>query len=394
MGKSMDREIDSPQLPITRRKKLIILTLLFIFFALAYGVYWFMFFRFSESTDNAYVMGNQIPVDVQINGRILAINVDDNDFIKQNDVIATIDAIDAENDFGYAKNALIKAIREMHQIQITNEKLSASIQLKQVTLDKLKQDLERRENLWSRKMISQEEIIHARQDVDFAINDLNISQHELAINNVLLMKTPLLKQPSIQQAIFKLKQAWLNLKRTKITAPVTGYVARRSVQVGTQVTKGERLMVIVALDQIWVEANFKEVQLEDIRIDQPVTLESDYYGEKVKFKGKISGIAMGTGSAFSLLPAQNATGNWIKVIQRLPVRIELDKAQIKQFPLRIGLSMHVNVDTHDTTGKLLTDIPAKTIKYQTDSLSFDESEFEQLIDDIVKTNFYATQVVQ
>ncbi|WP_294613641.1 efflux RND transporter periplasmic adaptor subunit [uncultured Gilliamella sp.] len=390
----MDREIDSSQLPITRRKKLIILTLLFILFALAYGVYWFMFCRFSESTDNAYVMGNQIPVDVQINGRILAINVDDNDFIEQNAVIATIDAIDAENDFGYAKNALIKAIREMHQIQITNEKLSASIQLKQVTLDKLKQDLERRENLWSRKMISQEEIIHARQDVDIAINDLNISQHELAINNALLMQTPLLKQPSIQQAIFKLKQAWLNLKRTKITAPVTGYVARRSVQVGTQVTKGERLMAIVPLDQIWVEANFKEVQLNDIRIGQLVTLESDYYGEKVKFKGKISGIAMGTGSAFSLLPAQNATGNWIKVIQRLPVRIELDKAQIKQFPLRIGLSMHVNVDTHDTTGKLLTDIPAKTIKYQTDSLSFDESEFAQLIDDIVKTNFYATQVVQ
>ena len=390
----MDKEIDLPQLPITRKKKLIILTLLFIFFALAYGVYWFMFCRFSQSTDNAYVMGNQIPVDVQINGRILAINVDDNDFIEQNAVIATIDAIDAENDFGYAKNALIKAIREMHQIQITNEKLSASIQLKQVTLDKLKQDLERRENLWSRKMISQEEIIHARQDVDIAINDLNISQHELAINNALLMQTPLLEQPSIQQAIFKLKQAWLNLKRTKITAPVTGYVARRSVQVGTQVTKGERLMAIVPLDQIWVEANFKEVQLNDIRIGQLVTLESDYYGEKVKFKGKISGIAMGTGSAFSLLPAQNATGNWIKVIQRLPVRIELDKAQIKQFPLRIGLSMHVNVDTHDTTGKLLTDIPAKTIKYQTDSLSFDESKFEQLIDDIVKTNYYATQVVQ
>lgn len=390
----MDREIDSPQLPIKRKKQLIILTLLFILFALAYGVYWFMFCRFSESTDNAYVMGNQIPVDVQINGRILAINVDDNDFIEQNAVIATIDAIDAENDFGYAKNALIKAIREMHQIQLTNEKLLANIQLKQVTLDKLKQDLERRENLWSRKMISQEEIIHARQDVDFAINDLNISQHELAINNASLMQTPLLEQPSIQQAIFKLKQAWLNLKRTKITAPVTGYVARRSVQVGTQVTKGERLMVIVPLDQIWVEANFKEVQLNDIRIGQLVTLESDYYGEKVKFKGKISGIAMGTGSAFSLLPAQNATGNWIKVIQRLPVRIELDKAQIKQFPLRIGLSMHVNVDTQNTTGKLLTDIPAKTIKYQTDSLPFDESEFEQLIDDIVKNNFYATQVVQ
>ena len=390
----MDKEIDLPQLPITRKKKLIILTLLFIFFALAYGVYWFMFCRFSQSTDNAYVMGNQIPVDVQINGRILAINVDDNDFIEQNAVIATIDAIDAENDFGYAKNALIKAIREMHQIQITNEKLSASIQLKQVTLDKLKQDLERRENLWLRKVISKEEIIHARQDVDFAINDLKISQHELAINNALLMKTPLLEQPSIQQAIFKLKQAWLNLKRTKITAPVTGYVARRSVQVGTQVTKGERLMVIVPLDQVWVEANFKEVQLNDIRIGQPVTLESDYYGEKVEYKGKISGIAMGTGGAFSLLPAQNATGNWIKVIQRLPVRIELDKAQIKQFPLRIGLSMHVNVDTHDTTGKLLTDIPAKTIKYQTDSLSFDESKFEQLIDDIVKTNYYATQVVQ
>ncbi|MCX8739156.1 HlyD family efflux transporter periplasmic adaptor subunit [Gilliamella sp. B2824] len=390
----MDKEIDSPPQPIKRKKKLIILTLLFLFFALAYGVYWFMFSRFNQSTDNAYVMGNQVPVDAQVNGGIVEINVDNNDFIQQNDVIATIDAVDAENEFGYAKNALIKAIRELHQIQITNEKLSASIQLKQVTLDKLKQDLERRENLWSRKVISKEEIIHARQDVDFAINDLKISQHELAINNALLMKTPLLEQPSIQQAIFKLKQAWLNLKRTKITAPVTGYVARRSVQVGTQVTKGERLMVIVPLDQVWVEANFKEVQLNDIRIGQPVTLESDYYGEKVEYKGKISGIAMGTGGAFSLLPAQNATGNWIKVIQRLPVRIELDKAQLKQFPLRIGLSMNVNVDTHDTSGKLLTDIPAKTIKYQTDSLSFDESEFEQLVEDIVKTNFYATQIIQ
>ncbi|WP_392551527.1 efflux RND transporter periplasmic adaptor subunit [Orbus wheelerorum] len=373
-----------------RVKKIIILALIFIIIGLSYVIYWYTFSRFRQSTDNAYVMGNQVAIHAQIGGGVSSIYVDDNDFIQKKDVIVTLESIDAENDFGYAKNVLAKVIREVQQIKLTNEKLSASIELKKVKLEKSQKDLDRREALWLRKSISQEDIDHARQDVQIALNDLEIVTQELAINHALLMQTPLLAHPSIQQAIFKLREAWLNLKRTKIIAPVTGYISRRSVQIGEQITKGERLMIIVPLDQVWVEANFKEVQLKDIRIGQKVTLTSDYYGDNIIFNGKIAGIAMGTGSAFSLLPAQNATGNWIKVIQRLPVRIELDKEQIRVNPLRIGLSMTVNVDTRDHSGKLLTDIPARKIKYQTDVFDYDDDEFEQLIQQIVQTNLKST----
>ncbi|AHN25231.1 Membrane fusion component of tripartite multidrug resistance system [Gilliamella apicola] len=339
-------------------------------------------------------MGNQIPIHTQISGGISSIYVDDNDFVRKKDVIAQLESIDAENNFSYAKNELAKVIRETQQIKLTTEKLLASIQLKQATLDKLQKDLARREGLWSRNAISQEEIEHARQDVLIASNDLNISKQELEINNALLMENSLLEQPRIQQAISKLKEAWLNLKRVTIVSPVTGYVSRRQVQVGTQVNRGERLLVIVPLDQVWVEANFKEVQLKHIRLGQKVKLTSDYYGDDIKFDGVITGIAMGTGSAFSLLPAQNATGNWIKVVQRLPVRIELNKEQIKEYPLRVGLSMYVTVDTSDVSGKLLTDISPQEIKYQTDVLTYDLDEFEQLVREIMQNNLILESNIQ
>ncbi|OTQ59373.1 multidrug export protein EmrA [Gilliamella sp. A7] len=379
---------------LTRYKKLIILSVIFLVSGIGYFIFWYMFSRFTESTDNAYVMGNQIPIHTQISGGISSIYVDDNDFVRKKDVIAQLESIDAENNFSYAKNELAKVIRETQQIKLTTEKLLASIQLKQATLDKLEKDLARREGLWSRNAISKEEIDHARQDVLIASNDLNISKQELEINNALLMQNSLLEQPRIQQAISKLKEAWLNLKRVTIVSPVTGYVSRRQVQVGTQVNRGERLLVIVPLDQVWVEANFKEVQLKHIRIGQKVKLTSDFYGDDIKFDGVITGIAMGTGSAFSLLPAQNATGNWIKVVQRLPVRIELNKEQIKEYPLRVGLSMYVTVDTSDVSGKLLTDISPQEIKYQTDVLAYDLDEFEQLVREIMQNNLILESNIQ
>lgn len=391
----MENNTDGRQLNgLTRYKKLIILSVIFLVSGIGYFIFWYMFSRFTQSTDNAYVMGNQIPIHTQISGGIASIYVDDNDFVRKKDVIAQLESIDAENNFSYAKNELAKVIRETQQIKLTTEKLLASIQLKQATLDKLEKDLARREGLWSRNAISQEEIEHARQDVLIASNDLNISKQELEINNALLMQNSLLEQPSIQQAISKLKEAWLNLKRVTIVSPVTGYVSRRQVQVGTQVNRGERLLVIVPLDQVWVEANFKEVQLKHIRLGQKVKLTSDYYGDDIKFDGVITGIAMGTGSAFSLLPAQNATGNWIKVVQRLPVRIELNKEQIKEYPLRVGLSMYVTVDTSDVSGKLLTDISPQEIKYQTDVLAYDLDEFEQLVREIMQNNLILESNIQ
>jgi len=216
--------------------------------------------------------------------------------------------------------------------------------------------------------------------------NLKAVKNQLAANKSLLMNVPLKEQPEIQKAISSVKQAWLNLQRTKITSPVDGYVARRSTQVGQKVAVGSALMAIISNEQMWVDANFKETQLKDMRIGQPVKLSFDLYGHDVKFDGKVEGIEMGTGSAFSLLPAQNATGNWIKVVQRVPVRISLDAQQIANYPLRIGLSTLVEVNISDTHGEMLSQQKRTAPLYSTNTLNYDQSAVENLIEKIIRDN--------
>ena len=174
-------------------------------------------------------------------------------------------------------------------------------------------------------------------------------------------KIPLRQQPAVQTAISHIKDAWLNLQRTQIRSPMSGQIAKRNVQVGQQIPAGMPVMAVVPLHEVWVEANFKESQLRKMRIGQPVTMESDLYGKRVTFRGKVQGLSAGTGSAFSLLPAQNATGNWIKVVQRVPVRISLDPNTLQKYPLRVGLSMTVRVDTDNDGGKSLAEAAEKNI---------------------------------
>ncbi|MDC9597539.1 multidrug efflux MFS transporter periplasmic adaptor subunit EmrA [Xenorhabdus anantnagensis] len=380
---------EQPQEENNKKKRKIILSfviLLFLFAGLTYLFYWYTVLRFYQSTDNAYVVGNQIQVMSQTHGSVKNIYVDNTDFVQQGDLLLTLDSADAKNTFEKNKHALAQAVRETRETILSNPKLLANMELKQLTLDKLKSNLARREKLGKVNVIAVEELDHSRKAVDIAKADLKVAMQQYKINQALVMGTPLNKLPNIEKAASNLREAWLSLQRTRIYAPVSGYVSRRSIQVGSQINQSTPLMIIVPPDQIWVEANFKEVQFTDMRLGQPVKLISDFYGDSVTYQGRITGMDMGTGSAFSILPAQNATGNWIKVVQRLPVRIELDPKQVALNPLRIGLSMHVTVDTRETAGTTLADKTPQRVIYQTDVLSFNNNEIDEIIEQIIKSN--------
>ncbi|MCC8375189.1 MULTISPECIES: multidrug efflux MFS transporter periplasmic adaptor subunit EmrA [Photorhabdus] len=385
----MTGEIQPPPLNEKKSKRklaLILATLLFVFAGLGYFTYWLISLRHYQATDDAYVVGNQVQVMAQITGSVTAIYADNTDFVQQGDILLRLDSIDAEHAFERAKNILANNVRQTHQTIIDNEKLLANIALKQTALQQAQDDLKRREHLGLTGAIAKENLIHSRNSVQVAKSELNIARQQYYANKALVIDTPLNQQPAIKLAASQLCDAWLTLQRTQIVAPVTGYVSRRSVQVGSQIKSGAPLMVIVPADQLWVEANFKEVQLANVRIGQSVTLISDFYGNDVIYRGQIVGLDMGTGSAFSLLPAQNATGNWIKVVQRLPVRVELEAQQLIDHPLRIGLSMHATVDTRNRDGLVLADTPRNRIVYETNILTYNTGEIDQLINEIIQVN--------
>ena len=385
MENNAETELASEQK--TKRKKAfgIFFFILIITTALT-ALYWFFFLKDYQSTEDAYVNGNQIMISSQVAGNVRQINVENMDFVHAGDVLLELDDTDYQLSFSQAQNTLAGAVRQISQLGYTVKQLEATVQANQTALTKAQGDLARREQLGKSGAIDKESLQHAREAVMTAEANLKAVKNQLAANKSLLMNVPLKEQPEIQKAISSVKQAWLNLQRTKITSPIDGYVARRSTQVGQKVAVGSALMAVIANDQMWVEANFKETQLKDMRIGQPVKLSFDLYGHDVKFDGKIEGIEMGTGSAFSVLPAQNATGNWIKVVQRVPVRISLDPQQITRYPLRIGLSTLVEVNIADTKGEMLSQQKRTAPLYATNTLSYDESAVENLIEKIIRDN--------
>ncbi len=385
MENNAETELASEQK--TKRKKAfgIFFFILIITTALT-ALYWFFFLKDYQSTEDAYVNGNQIVISSQVAGNVRQINVENMDFVHAGDVLLELDDTDYQLSFSQAQNTLAGAVRQISQLGYTVKQLEATVQANQTALTKAQGDLARREQLGKSGAIDKESLQHAREAVMTAEANLKAVKNQLAANKSLLMNVPLKEQPEIQKAISSVKQAWLNLQRTKITSPIDGYVARRSTQVGQKVAVGSALMAVIANDQMWVDANFKETQLKDMRIGQPVKLFFDLYGHDVKFDGKIEGIEMGTGSAFSVLPAQNATGNWIKVVQRVPVRISLDPQQITRYPLRIGLSTLVEVNIADTKGEMLSQQKRTAPLYATNTLSYDESAVENLIEKIIRDN--------
>lgn len=347
----------SPQslIPSSRRKFLLSAAAAsFVVLAFIYGVYWFVSARYDVSTDDAYVSGNVIQVTPQITGTVVAVRADDTDYVQAGQPLVSIDDVDTRLALDQAKATFSQTLREVRALYSNEGALVASVSLQETNLARLQEDLARRQKLAGTGAVSAEELKHARDAVQTAKDQLNNVRKQLEGNRVLVDNTTLADHPRVKMAAARLREAYLAWRRTQVPAPVSGQVARRSVQVGQRTAPGTPLMAVVPLEQLWVDANFKEGQLSAMRIGQPATLTADLYGSSVTYHGKVVGLSAGTGSAFSLLPAQNATGNWIKVVQRLPVRIALDPAELKAHPLRIGLSMVVEVTVKDESGPQLS----------------------------------------
>lgn len=371
-----------------RKKGLSIFILLLLLISLGSAAYWYFFIKGFEETEDAYVSGNQVMVSAQVAGNISKINVDNMDPVLAGDVLLELDDTNAKLSFEQAKSNLANAVRQVSQLNYTVKQLKSAVRANEITLAQAQGNLNRRVQLVKDGAIDKESFQHAKEAVELAKANLTTSQNQLGANQALLLDGPLSEQPQIQSAVSNLKQAWLNLERTKIRSPIKGYVARRNAQVGQAVSVGGALMAVVTTDQMWLDANFKETQLTHMRIGQPAEIHFDLYGKDKTFDGKVVGIEMGTGSAFSLLPAQNATGNWIKVVQRVPVRIQLDPQQLAENPLRIGLSATVKVNVTDSQGETLRDQAPATPLYSTNVLQYDESAVNNLIESIIRDNSY------
>jgi membrane fusion protein (multidrug efflux system) len=370
-----------------RKKILMSIGAVFSVAAIGWGAYWAAFSRFSEETDNAYVQGNVVQVTPQLAGTVTKIFADDTNLVKAGQPLVALDTADADVAVAQAEAQLAQTVREVRTLYASQAQSGANVSVRQAELARARDDLARRKALAGTGAISGEEIRHAESAVTAAQAALEAAREQLASGKALTEGTSVEKHPNVQRAAARLQEVLLAQSRSTLYAPVSGEVAKRNVQVGQRINPGAPLMAIVPLDQLWVDANFKESQLREMRIGQPVTLTSDVYGSNVKYEGKIVGLAAGTGSAFALLPAQNATGNWIKVVQRVPVRISLDPKQLAEHPLRIGLSMRAEVDLHNQDGKPLGEATAPAAALTAyGAADFVDARTRQRIDTIVAAN--------
>jgi membrane fusion protein (multidrug efflux system) len=353
----------------TRRKALLGVFGVVVLVGIVYAIYWALVLNHFESTDNAYVQGNVVQLTPQVTGTVIAIAADDTDFVKAGQTLVKLDPADARVALDQAEAQLAQAVRETRILFVNNGTLKAQIDSREADLARARSELLRAEDDVARRAplvasgaVGKEEFSHAtsqlatsRAALAAAESGAQAAREQLASNQSLTEGISVDQHPSVLRAAARVREAYLALHRVELLAPVDGYVARRSVQLGQRVQAGTPLLSVIALNDVWVDANFKESQLRNLRIGQPVELQADVYGKKVDYHGTIEGLGAGTGAAFALLPAQNATGNWIKVVQRVPVRIALDPKEMVSHPLRVGLSMDVKVDVSKTDGRMLAD---------------------------------------
>ncbi|WPU54922.1 biotin/lipoyl-binding protein [Stenotrophomonas acidaminiphila] len=359
----------TPEAPVvgSRRGRLLRgLLVLVVLLLAAFALWYFAFGRWFEETDDAYVQGNQVQITPQVAGTVVAIAADDGMRVERGQLLVQLDQADTEVALQQAEANLARTVRQVRGLYRSVEGAQADLNARQVTLRRVREDFARRRDLAASGAISNEELAHARDELAAAEAAVAGSRETVERSRALVDDTVVATQPDVKAAAAQLRQAWLNNARAGIVAPVAGYVARRSVQVGQRVQPGTALMAVVPAEQMWVDANFKETQLRHMRLGQEVELRSDLYGGDVKYKGRITSLGLGTGSAFSLLPAQNASGNWIKIVQRVPVRIAIDASQLAQHPLRIGLSMKAEVSLRDQKGGVLPAKPAEGTVFDTD----------------------------
>jgi membrane fusion protein, multidrug efflux system len=358
----------------------------FLAVGIGYGLYWAEVLRDHQSTDDAYVNGNVVQITPQISGTVVSIGADDTQFVKAGQPLVRLDQADAKVALDQAEAQLAKTVREVRNLFSTTAQLQAAVEVRQTDLATARNDFARREQLGASGAVSTEELQHARDAVRAAEAALLSAQQQVAANRARIDRTTLEDHPDVRNAAAAVRNAYLTYARTELPAPVAGFVARRNVQLGQRVSPGAPLMAVVPLDQVWVDANFKEPQLAGMRAGQPVTLTSDLYGDHVVFHGKVAGFGAGTGSAFSLLPAQNATGNWIKIVQRVPVRVALDPRELAAHPLQIGLSMKADVDVRDGNGARLPQLANSAVSYSTDVFHSTDALADARVQSIIAAN--------
>lgn len=347
-----------PPVKAARRKWLLTLILAVAVLAgIGWGVYYLLVARYHIETDDAYVDGNIVQITPQTSGTVIAVNADDTQLVNVGDTVVQIDPADARIALKQAEADLGQTVRRTRGLYVDNDLYRAQIEQRQSDLAKAQADLRRRLDTGTSGAVSQEDVAHAREAVVSAQAALDAARQQLNANLALTANTTIDDHPDVLSSATRVRDAWLGYARTTLPAPVTGYVAQRSVQVGQRVSPGMPLMSIVPLDQVWVDANFKEGQLRHIRMGQAVDLTADVYGSSVVYHGKVVGVTPGTGSALALLPAQNATGNWIKIVQRLAVRIGIPAEELRKHPLRVGLSMNADVDVKNTAGAQVSTMP-------------------------------------
>jgi len=340
-----------------RAKALSIIAFVFATIGITYAAYYFLYARFHEETDDSYVGGNLVYVNSVVSGTVIGIGADDNQPVKAGQSLVRLDHADSVVALADAEARLGETVRQIRQQYRAVDEAEAVVEQRKTDLARTTDDLSRRTPLAGTESESGEDLAHARSAVASAKDAYNVAQKQLASAHVAVDGTTLRQHPSLLRARAAYLQAYLAAQRNDIPAPIDGIVARRSVQVGQRIAPGTALLAVVPLSGVWVDANVKEPQLFNIRIGQDATVSADVYGSHVEYHGKVAGISAGTGGAFSLLPPQNATGNWIKVVQRVPVRIALNPAEVKEHPLRVGLSTNVIIDTHDRSGSVLTALP-------------------------------------
>ena len=372
--------------PGKRKTVLIAITAAFVLAGLGWAVYYNLVWSKEEVTDNAYVGGNLVTLSAQVTGNVDEIRADETQMVKAGAPLITLNAIDADLALRQAEARLGTVVRQERERYSSVAQYDAVIEQRRLALSTAQGNLSRRAPLALDHTISGEDLAHAKQAVDDAQAALVVAQRQAESAKAGVAGVNLASHPAVLSAKGDVVQAWLAVRRNAVIAPVSGYVAKRSVQLGSHVTPGTPLMSIVPLDQLWVDANFKESELRNIRIGQRATIETDLYGSKVVYHGKVLGMSAGTGSAFSLLPAQNATGNWIKVVQRVPVRITLDPKELAAHPLRIGLSTTVTVDTSHAEGATLDQPMVASALYTTKALSQPVGDAEKIADTIIAQN--------
>jgi membrane fusion protein, multidrug efflux system len=357
-----------------------------------WAAWYFLEGRWYEGTDDAYVNGNVVQITPQVPGTVVSIGADDGDLVHAGDVLVQLDPSDADVALAEAKANLANTVRKVRGLYSSVNGAQADVAARKTAVDKARADYNRRVALAKSGAISAEELAHASDALTSAESGLIVSQQAYETNKVLVDDTVVASHPDVQVAAARLRAAFLDDARATLVAPVDGYVAKRSVQVGQRVQPGAALMAVVPLHGVWVDANFKETQLTAMRLGQPVEIESDVYGGKVKYKGKVESLGVGTGSAFSLLPAQNATGNWIKIVQRIPVRIVFDDpTQLDKHPLRLGMSLTVDVNLHDQSGQTLAQQSPTQPAFSTDVYKQQLAKADAAITRIVHANMASSK---